>query len=259
VAFSHDSARLASASYDETVKIWDASSGACLQTLEGHSDLVNSVAFSHDSARLASASFDQTIKIWDTSSSACLQTLEGHSKEVNSVAFSHDSARLASASFDQTIKIWDTSSSACLQTLEGHSKEVNSVAFSHDSARLASASYDETVKIWDASSGACLQTLQVGTDLENVSFDSTGSFLHTTIGTIALQSIGGSSMEDIAQHKRPLHVATNFSVDGVWIQHAGENMLWVPSEYRPICSSLSGTIVGAGVGTGRVWFCSISL
>src|SRR5271155_5445632 len=62
VAFSHDSARLASASYDDTVKIWDASSGECLQTLEGHSNCVSSVAFSHDSARLASASFDNTVK-----------------------------------------------------------------------------------------------------------------------------------------------------------------------------------------------------
>jgi WD40 repeat protein len=37
VAFSHDSAQLASASQDNTVKIWDASSGACLQTLEDYS------------------------------------------------------------------------------------------------------------------------------------------------------------------------------------------------------------------------------
>jgi WD40 repeat protein len=37
VAFSPDSARLASGSDDSTVKIWDASSGKCLQTLEGHS------------------------------------------------------------------------------------------------------------------------------------------------------------------------------------------------------------------------------
>jgi WD40 repeat protein len=52
VAFSHDSARLASASFDRTVKIWDAHSGACLQTLEGHTDNLSTVVFSHDSARL---------------------------------------------------------------------------------------------------------------------------------------------------------------------------------------------------------------
>jgi WD40 repeat protein len=40
VAFSHDSTRLASVSGDSTVKIWDASSGACLQMLKGHSDYV---------------------------------------------------------------------------------------------------------------------------------------------------------------------------------------------------------------------------
>ncbi|MCJ1449092.1 MAG: hypothetical protein MMC23_009611 [Stictis urceolatum] len=105
VAFSHDSTRLASASEDNTVKIWDASSGACLQTLEGHSDAVDSVVFSHDSTRLASASEDETVKIRDASSGACLQTLEGHSDYINSVAFSHDSTRLASASYDETVKI----------------------------------------------------------------------------------------------------------------------------------------------------------
>ena len=86
VAFSHDSARLASASADKMVKIWDASSGECLQTLEGHSGTVRSVAFSHDSARLASASADKTVKIWDASSSECLQTLD-ISKVLFSISF----------------------------------------------------------------------------------------------------------------------------------------------------------------------------
>src|SRR5947207_10225248 len=72
VAFSHDSARLASASGDKTVKIWDVSSGECLQTLEGHSNWVNSVAFSHDSTRLASGSLDNTVNIGDVSSCECL-------------------------------------------------------------------------------------------------------------------------------------------------------------------------------------------
>jgi WD40 repeat protein len=50
---------------------------ACLQTLEGHSEPVNSVTFSPDSSRLASASYDSTVKIWHASSGTCLQTLEG--------------------------------------------------------------------------------------------------------------------------------------------------------------------------------------
>jgi hypothetical protein len=54
--------RVASGSADQTVKIWDASSGDCLQTLEGHSDLVWSVAFSQDSTRLASGSRDNAFR-----------------------------------------------------------------------------------------------------------------------------------------------------------------------------------------------------
>ena len=100
--------------YDgHTVKIWDASSGACLQTLEGHSGWVYSVAFSHDSTRLAYGSWDNTVKIWDASSGACLQTLEGHSSGVYSVAFSHDSTWLASVSNDNTVR----SSSLCREAV----------------------------------------------------------------------------------------------------------------------------------------------
>lgn len=49
---------------------------ACLQTLEGHDDSVNSVDFSADGQRLASGTDDSTIKIWDAATGACLQTLE---------------------------------------------------------------------------------------------------------------------------------------------------------------------------------------
>ncbi|RYN87201.1 Vegetative incompatibility protein [Alternaria tenuissima] len=259
VVFSHDSTRLASASYDRTVKMWDASTGACLHTLEGHSSTVSSVVFSHDSTRLASASYDKTVKMWDASPGACLQTLEGHSDYVTSVAFSHDSTRLASASDDRTVKMWDVSTGACLHTLEGHSDYVTSVAFSHDSTRLASASYDRTVKMWDASTGACLQTLNVGKVLFCLSFDLTGSYLYTEIGTIDIQSLETSIRTDIVKPARPLYVGTGVSSDGIWIQHAGNNMLWVPSEYRPSHSSVSGTMVGVGVGSGRVWICSIDL
>ncbi|KAJ4293140.1 hypothetical protein N0V90_008422 [Kalmusia sp. IMI 367209] len=160
LVFSHNSTKILSASYDQTVKVWDTSSCKLLQTFKGHSNGVRSIAFSHDSTQIASTSSDKTVKIWNTSSGELLRTLKGHSYGVWSVAFSHDSNRIASASVDQTVKIWDTSSGEILQTLKGHSGGVWSVAFSHDSARIASTSSDRTVRIWDTISGKLLQTLK---------------------------------------------------------------------------------------------------
>ncbi|KAF3074205.1 hypothetical protein CFAM422_003493 [Trichoderma lentiforme] len=159
VAFSHNSKLLASGSNDETVKIWNITTGQCQQTLQGHSSCVNSVAFSHNSKLLASGSNDETVKIWNITTGQCQRTLQGHSDSVNSVAFSHDSKLLVSGSDDKTIKIWKITTGQCQQTLQGHRSEVRSVAFSHNSKLLASAG-DGAVKIWNTNTGQCQQTLQ---------------------------------------------------------------------------------------------------
>jgi roadblock/LC7 domain-containing protein len=48
VAFSPDGQLVASASHDNTVRLWEAATGTCRSTLEGHSDYVSAVAFSPD-------------------------------------------------------------------------------------------------------------------------------------------------------------------------------------------------------------------
>ncbi|KAK1595384.1 WD40-repeat-containing domain protein [Colletotrichum navitas] len=137
---------------------------SCLQTFEGHKDVVALVAFSGNSKQLVSASADCTIKTWDLTTGQCLQTLEGHTEAVDLVAFSGDSKQLVSASYDCIVKIWDLTTGQCLQTLDGHTEAVNSVAFLGDSKQLVSASDDYTIKTWDLTTGQCLQTLEGHTD-----------------------------------------------------------------------------------------------
>lgn len=63
VTFSPDSSRLASASLDGTIKLWEVPSGDCVATLVGHNEWVVSVAFSLNGNSLASASYDRMVKL----------------------------------------------------------------------------------------------------------------------------------------------------------------------------------------------------
>jgi WD40 repeat protein len=94
---------LASASYDNTIKIWDSVNGTVLKTLKSLT-LINSLAVLSNNI-LASGSSDSTITIWDAVNWIELKTLGGHTSNVFCLALLSDKT-LASGSYDETIKIW---------------------------------------------------------------------------------------------------------------------------------------------------------
>ena len=146
VAFSPDGKTLASGSADNTIILWDATTGQYKETLIGHKRTVYSIAFSPDGKTLASGSWDRTIKLWDTTTWKYRHTLVGHEKVVYSVAFSPDGQILASGGADKAIILWDTNTGKHIETLVNHNKSVYSVAFSPDGKTLVSGSTDKRIR-----------------------------------------------------------------------------------------------------------------
>ncbi|NCR74313.1 MAG: TIR domain-containing protein [Microcystis aeruginosa K13-06] len=162
VKFSPDGAIIASASADNTIKLWKRD-GSLLATLDGkhggHKGSVNEVAFSPDGQLIASASTDNTIKLWKRDGTV-LKTLKGHQDTVKAVAFSPDGQLIASGGNDTTVKLWKRDGTL-LKTLKGHQRwsYVYTVAFSPDGQLIASGHRDKIIRIWKRD-GTLLKTLE---------------------------------------------------------------------------------------------------
>ncbi len=179
--FSPDGALLATASRDQSVKIWDIEKGVQVTSYLDLGDRIQDIEFSPDGEYLliglgeagnfpdgSDSPADSSAYLWDLRNRTQAQVFRGHSNWVWAADISPDGSLYASGSgplfgpdsvavLDASARIWDAETGEVIMTLTGHGDTVDSVRFLPDGGQLLSASYDGTIRRWDLATGAEIQ------------------------------------------------------------------------------------------------------
>ncbi|MBC7813816.1 MAG: TIR domain-containing protein [Burkholderiales bacterium] len=271
--WSPEGARLAAATSDNAVWIWDAPTGEVLVTLTGHTGTVNRVLWSPDGTRIASGSSDTTLRLWDTATGEELLTLDANLSRLYVIEWSPDGSRIASADADNTVHVWDAANGDEISSFLGGDIFVHAITWSPDGSRIAAAG-DNTPHVWDAETGEELLTLTGNNDLVmdlEWSPDATAIASSGYDGTIRLWNAETGDPLRVLNPQAGISFLVSWSLDGkmiagaladgtihVWNTLNGEE-IFVLSGHRDLVRQMSWSPDGRQLATAssdttaRIW------
>lgn len=162
MSWSPDSTRIASTSFDGTVKVWSAETGDNLLTFTGHKGRTFASAWSPDGAKIASTDWVGAAIIWDAQTGKEIRSLypEDYGIEITGVVWSPDGKRLVTHAIDGIGKMWDAGTGEELLTFNGPTAWA--VRWSKDGKQLLFAGGDSTIRAWNAGTGEEIRFYEAG-------------------------------------------------------------------------------------------------
>lgn len=187
---------LATASRDETVKIWNYK-GQQQAVLTGHNGAVYSARFSSDDRLILTTSDDGTARLWTTTGDL-IALLPNHQGAVYDGRFSPNSQTLATASEDGQIRLW-TVQGELINSFRNHPSSVYRLRFSPDGQRIATGSTDGNIQIWDLQGNLQMEFDGHSTVIQDLSFDTLGQQLTAVAndGTVQAWQLSDSPQQHL--------------------------------------------------------------
>ncbi|KAH8511849.1 hypothetical protein H0E87_009142 [Populus deltoides] len=157
VRFRPSSSILATASFDKTVRIWDAAKPSIsLFKLLGHAEQVMSLDFHPRKVDLlCSCDGNDEIRLWNVNKRTCMRVSKGATRQVR---FQPTTGKLMATSTGNSINVIDVEVGNLVWDLKGHSKEVLSICWDTSGKYIASVSED-SARVWSLVGGNCLGKL----------------------------------------------------------------------------------------------------
>ena len=227
VAFSPDGQRLASGSWDQTVKFWEVSTGEQLSTVARKMKEIQALAFSRDGRWLATENSSNSVTLRDATTGQEIRTLSSDkplgalgSNWVYSIAFSPDGQWLASGVDDKTVRLWDVQTGRKVRDLAALRRSVIYIAFSPDGRFLATGDDEKVIRIWDVSNGKEIQKMSGHKKpIYAVAFSPNGRWLASASGDKSVKLwdvVSGREVHTLTGHGNVV-TSLAFSPDGRWL------------------------------------------
>ncbi len=185
VAISRDGKTVVSGSTDQTVRIWDTTTGQQRFQLNGHVGAVHAVALTPDESLIVSSGADKTVRLWDVAGGRQLKQLATLDETMYSVAVHPNGQTVAAAGADRKVHLFDLLTGAEQRTMEGHTDYIHCVAFNPQGTRLMSYGYAGQLRVWNPTNGQSLFDQRVGSigNFANYAADGTRTLLSNGDGT----------------------------------------------------------------------------